>query len=138
MCDPQRVLAFLDVGGQWNPALAFTMGSAVLVAMPAFYFVRKRHVDLLGAVTALPDRFKITARLIGGGAVFGIGWGLAGICPGPSLLLLTGGTFQSGVFFAGIVAGFYLPNRLEDTGIRHFFGLFGGRGEVTKNPKADV
>jgi len=79
-----------------------------------------------------PDRFKITARLIGGSAVFGIGWRLVGICPGPSLLLLTGGTFQSGVFFAGVVAGFYLPNRLEDTGIRHFVGLFGGVGKSQK------
>lgn len=138
MCDPQRVLAFLDVAGQWNSALAFTMGGAVLVAMPAFYFVRKRHVDLLGAATTLPDRLKITARLIGGSAVFGIGWGLSGICPGPSLLLLTGGTLQSGVFFAGIVAGFFIPNRLEDTAIRHFVGHFGGRGRVTENRKSDV
>jgi uncharacterized membrane protein YedE/YeeE len=107
MCDPERVLAFLDVAGAWNPALAFTMGGAVLVAVPAFYFVRKRHVDLLGAPTSLPDRFKITPRLIGGSAIFGIGWGLSGICPGPSLLLLTGGSISSLVFVAAIVAGFF-------------------------------
>ncbi len=112
MCDPQRVLAFLDVAGKWNPALALTMGGAVLVAAPAFYYVRKRHVDLLGVVTTLPDRFKITPRLLGGSAIFGIGWGLSGICPGPSLLLLTGGTLQSVVFVAGIVAGFFVASDL--------------------------
>lgn len=114
MCDPQRVLAFLDVAGQWNPALAFTMGGAVLVAMPAFYFVRKRHVDLFGTATTLPDRFKITARLLGGSAIFGVGWGLSGICPGPGLLLLTGGTTQSAVFVAGIVAGFFVSSALDE------------------------
>jgi uncharacterized membrane protein YedE/YeeE len=113
MCDPERVLAFLDVAGAWNPALAFTMAGAVLVAAPAFYFVRKRGVDLLGVPTALPDRFKITPRLIGGSAIFGVGWGLSGICPGPSLLLLTGGSVSSVVFVAGIVAGFLASSRLD-------------------------
>jgi uncharacterized protein len=107
MCDPQRVLGFLDVAGHWNPALAFTMGGAIAVAAPAFYFVRKRHADLLGVATELPDRFKITRALIGGSALFGIGWGLSGICPGPSLLLLTGGSIQSVVFAVGIVLGFF-------------------------------
>ncbi len=113
MCDPERVLAFLDVTGRWNPALAFTMGGAVLVAMPAFYFVRRRHVDLLGVATQLPDRYKITGRLLGGSATFGVGWGLSGICPGPGLLLLTGGSVQSGVFVAALVAGFLLSSRFE-------------------------
>jgi uncharacterized membrane protein YedE/YeeE len=113
MCDPERVLAFLDVTGRWNPALAFTMGGAVLVAMPAFYFVRRRHVDLLGVATQLPDRYKITGRLLGGSATFGVGWGLSGICPGPGLLLLTGGSVQSDVFVAALVAGFLLSSRFE-------------------------
>jgi len=113
MCDPERVLAFLDVTGRWNPALAFTMGGAVLVAMPAFYFVRRRHVDLLGVATPLPDRYKITGRLLGGSATFGVGWGLSGICPGPGLLLLTGGSVQSDVFVAALVAGFLLSSRFE-------------------------
>jgi uncharacterized protein len=106
MCDPQRVLAFLDFAGRWNPALAFTMGGAILVAAPAFFYVRRRRVDLLGAVTELPDRFKIDRRLIVGSTLFGIGWGLSGICPGPALLLLTGGSAQSAVFIGGVIAGF--------------------------------
>jgi hypothetical protein len=106
MCDPQRVLAFLDVAGRWNPALAFTMGGAIFVAAPAFFYVRRRRVDLLGAATELPDRFKIDRRLVIGSAIFGIGWGLSGICPGPALLLLTAGFLQSVVFIGGVIAGF--------------------------------
>jgi uncharacterized protein len=106
MFDPQRVLAFLDVAGHWNPALAFTMGGAVIVAAPAFFYVRMRHVGVFGTVTELPDRFKIDRRLIIGSAIFGIGWGLSGICPGPGLLLLTGGTVQSVVFVCSVIAGF--------------------------------
>lgn len=106
MCDPQRVLAFLDVTGRWNPALAFTMGGAILVSAPAFYYVRRRRVDLLDSLMQLPDRFNIDRRLIAGSAIFGIGWGLSGICPGPALLLLTGGTVQSVVFVGGVILGF--------------------------------
>jgi uncharacterized membrane protein YedE/YeeE len=106
MCDPQRVLAFLDVAGRWNPALAFTMGGAIIVAAPAFLYVRRRRVDLLGKDALLPDRFKIDRRLVTGSAIFGIGWGLSGICPGPGLLLLTGGSVQSIVFVCGMIAGF--------------------------------
>jgi uncharacterized membrane protein YedE/YeeE len=106
MYDPQRVLAFLDVAGRWNPAPAFTMGGAILVAAPAFLYVRRHHADLLGQTTELPDRFKITGRLIAGSAIFGLGWGLSGICPGPGLLLLTGGSVQSIVFAGAVIAGF--------------------------------
>ncbi len=108
MCDPERVLGFLDVAGAWNPALAFTMGGAILVAGPAFYWVRTRGRNALGVATELPERFKITRRLIAGSALFGVGWGLSGICPGPSLLLLTGGSLQAFVFVAAILAGFFL------------------------------
>jgi uncharacterized membrane protein YedE/YeeE len=106
MCDPRRVLAFLDVAGDWNPALAFTMGGAILIAAPAFWYVRSRQRNLLGEATELPDRFKIDSALVAGSAIFGLGWGLSGICPGPSLLLLTGGSVQSLVFVGGLIAGF--------------------------------
>jgi uncharacterized membrane protein YedE/YeeE len=106
MCDPQRVLAFLDVAGRWNPALAFTMGGAIIVAAPAFFYVRRRRIDLLGNIIELPDRHRIDRPLILGSAIFGLGWGLSGICPGPALLLLTGGTVQSVVFVSGVIADF--------------------------------
>jgi len=108
MFDPQRVLGFLDVAGHWNPALAFTMFGAILIAAPAFLYVRTRHANLLGAATELPDRFKITRSLLAGSAIFGIGWGLSGICPGPGLLLLTGGSVSSLIFAGGMVLGFIL------------------------------
>ncbi len=113
MCDPQRVLAFLDVAGHWNPALAFTMGGAVLAAAPAFLYVRKRRIDLRGAANELPDRFKIDARLISGSAIFGIGWGLSGICPGPGLLLLTAASVQAFVFVGSVVVGFLALRLLQ-------------------------
>jgi uncharacterized membrane protein YedE/YeeE len=113
MCDPQRVLAFLDIAGYWNPALAFTMGGAILVAVPAFLYVRKRRVTALGEAPELPGRSKIDAPLIAGSAIFGIGWGLSGICPGPGLLLLTGGSIQSIVFVAALITGFFLLRLLQ-------------------------
>ena len=112
MYDPQRVLAFLDVAGHWNPALAFTMVGAILVAGPAFWYVRQRGVTVLGEPATLPGRTKIDAPLISGSAIFGIGWGLSGICPGPSLLLLTGGSVQSMVFVAALILGFLLSRLL--------------------------
>lgn len=81
MTDPARVLAFLDVAGAWNPALALVMGAAVAVALPAFAIARRRGVSALGEPIALPDRFRIDARLVSGAAIFGLGWGLSGICP---------------------------------------------------------
>ena len=113
MCDPQRVLAFLDVAGHWNPALAFTLAGAILVATPAFWYVRKRQVNALGESVELPGRSKIDAPLIAGSAIFGIGWGLAGICPGPGLLLLTGRSPQSVVFVGGAILGFFLLRLLQ-------------------------
>lgn len=118
MCDPQRVLAFLDVAGRWNPALAFTMGGAIMVAAPAFLYVRRRGVDWLGTITRLPDRFAIDRRLVIGSVVFGVGWGLSGICPGPGLLLLTAGTVQSVVFVGGMIAGFLLLRWLPIAGLK--------------------
>ena len=108
MYDPQRVLAFLDVGGQWNPALMFTMAGAIAVAAPAFLWVRRRGSNVRNQPVQLPDRFKIDKSLIGGSALFGVGWGLSGICPGPALLLLTTATSQSLVFIGSVIAGFLL------------------------------
>jgi uncharacterized membrane protein YedE/YeeE len=113
MVDPQRVLGFLDVAGHWNPALAFTMGGAVLIAAPAFWYVRRRGVDLTGAAVALPNRLRIDGALIGGSALFGVGWGLSGICPGPALLLLAGRSIQAVVFVAALVAGSWLQGWLD-------------------------
>lgn len=108
MTDPARVQGFLDVAGAWNPALAFVMGGAVLVALPAFAIARRRRRSALGEPIDLPDRFRIDARLIGGSAIFGVGWGLSGICPGPGLVLVGQDLTQAGAFVAALIVGAWL------------------------------
>jgi uncharacterized protein len=114
MYDPQRVLSFLDVAGHWNPALAFTLIGAIVAAAPAFWYVRTRKQDLRHAPVELPDRTKIDRSLVVGSALFGIGWGLSGICPGPSLLLLTGLSLPAFVFVGGVIAGLFAVQLLPD------------------------
>jgi uncharacterized protein len=112
MTDPQVVLGFLDVGGAWNPALAFTMGGALLVAGPAYYFGRQ-GTNFGGAAPELPPRRGIDARLLAGAGLFGVGWGLAGICPGPALILLTSADPAAYVFGAAMAAGMLLAGVLR-------------------------
>ena len=85
MTDPQRVLGFLDVFGRWDPSLMFVMASAIPVYMATWQFVKRRHKPLLDQKLHVPTRKDIDWRLILGSAIFGGGWGLAGICPGPAL-----------------------------------------------------
>ncbi len=112
MTDPARVLGFLDVTGAWNPALAFVMGGAVLTAAPAFALARRGVRPLLGGQIALPDRFRFNAGLFVGAAIFGLGWGLVGLCPGPSLVLLGQDAGAAGVFVISLVIGSWLARRL--------------------------
>lgn len=105
MTQPQNIIAFLDVAGHWNPQLAFVMGGAVIVAMPAFAYARRKHRTLFGAAITLPDRKHLTPSLVIGSAIFGIGWGLSGLCPGPAIVLV-GNPSQYILFFvASLAAG---------------------------------
>lgn len=112
MSDPQRVLGFLDVAGAWNPALAFVMGGAVAVTMPIFAYVRRNGRTLLDAPLALPDRRSITPDLVGGSALFGVGWGLSGVCPGPGVVLAAAGSWQALLFVGAMIAGMWLSDSL--------------------------
>lgn len=96
MINPARVLGFLDVAGSWDPTLAFVMGGALLVTFPAFQLVKKLQKPLCSAQFQLPTSHVIDRRLVGGAALFGIGWGLVGFCPGPAIAALV--TLDSGVF----------------------------------------
>lgn len=88
MTAPSKVLGFLDLAGAWDPSLAFVMGGAVAVAFVAFRFAARRRTTLTGASLNLPTSTAIDAPLIGGSLLFGVGWGLAGLCPGPAIVNL--------------------------------------------------
>jgi uncharacterized membrane protein YedE/YeeE len=105
MTNPALVLAFLDVAGDWNSALAFVMGGAILIAAPAFAVARRRPVSLLGDPINLPDRFRVDLRLVGGAILFGVGWGLTGICPGPGIVVITTLRPEALLFGAGVILG---------------------------------
>ncbi|MFD1624723.1 DUF6691 family protein [Azospirillum griseum] len=111
MTDPARVLAFLDLAGAWDPTLALVMIGAIAVAAPAFAIVRRRPTAWLGDPIALPDRQRIDAPLIGGSALFGVGWGLAGICPGPALVLLGADAPAIALFIVALLAGGWIADR---------------------------
>lgn len=82
MANPAKVLAFLDVTGQWDPSLALVMVGAIAVAAPAFLWARRRERSLLGEPLQIPAAGRVERRLLAGSALFGVGWGIAGICPG--------------------------------------------------------
>jgi len=105
MANPAKVLGFLDLAGNWDPSLAFVMGGAIAVGTIAFAFARRRARSLLGLPMHLPGARHIDRRLVGGNLLFGIGWGLAGICPGPALVLLGAGYAKGLVFVLAMLAG---------------------------------
>lgn len=111
MSDPGKVIGFLDVAGLWDPSLAFVMAGAILVGFFAFRLAGRRAASFLGDPMHLPARENIDLRLIGGSVVFGIGWGLAGFCPGPALVSLGAGYAKAGVFVAAMLLGMLLGLR---------------------------
>nr|WP_315188325.1 DUF6691 family protein [uncultured Albidiferax sp.] len=113
MANPAKVLGFLDLGGLWDPSLAFVMGGAIAVAAVAFAVARRRSVSLLGAAMRLPSARQIDRRLVGGSLLFGVGWGVAGFCPGPALVGVGMGLAQAGVFVAAMLVGMGLFAWLE-------------------------
>lgn len=105
MINPAKVIGFLDVAGNWDPTLAFVMGGALAVTIPGFIFVRRMAKPLVAHTFQLPTRRDIDMRLVGGAALFGVGWGLGGFCPGPALAGLVSGVWQVGVFVAAMIGG---------------------------------
>lgn len=113
MADPSKVLAFLDLAGAWDPSLALVMVAAIGVAALPMTFARRRSRALLGGAMQLPTRRDLDARLIGGSLLFGVGWGIAGICPGPALAILLSGHWQALLFVAAMLAGMLIFTALE-------------------------
>jgi uncharacterized protein len=113
MANPAKVLGFLDLAGAWDPSLAFVMAGAIAVGLFAFAIARKRTVSYLGLGMKLPSARRVDRRLIGGSVLFGIGWGIAGFCPGPGLVALGMGELKALVFVVAMLAGMGLFERLE-------------------------
>jgi len=105
MANPAKVLGFLDLTGDWDPSLAFVMAGAIAVGLLAFTVARRRTVTYLGVDMKLPSARHIDRRLLGGSALFGMGWGVAGFCPGPALVGLGMGEVKALVFVAAMLLG---------------------------------
>jgi uncharacterized membrane protein YedE/YeeE len=110
MANPAKVAGFLDVLGAWDPSLAFVMGGALVVTVPAFFLTR-RGTPLLEPRFHFPDRTAIDGRLVGGAALFGVGWGVSGLCPGPAIANLGRGVPEILAFVAAMAAGMMLHDR---------------------------
>lgn len=105
MADPAKVLGFLDLAGAWDPSLALVMVGAIAVAVVGFAAAKRRRQSLLGLPMQLPTAGTVDRRLVAGGLMFGIGWGLAGFCPGPALVALGMGSAKAVVFVLAMLAG---------------------------------
>ena len=113
MTDPGKVIGFLDVTGNWDPSLAFVMGGAILIGFFAFQLARKRARTFLGGAMHLPQRRDIDKRLVGGSLLFGIGWGLAGFCPGPALVSFASGVHEAAIFVAAMLGGMIIYTAID-------------------------
>jgi len=113
MANPAKVIGFLDISGRWDPSLAFVMAGAIAVGIVAFAIASRRRVSLLGAEMRLPTSRDIDRRLVNGSFLFGIGWGIAGICPGPGVVLLGIGETKAVVFVAAMLLGMGVFELLE-------------------------
>ncbi|AWL06475.1 DUF6691 family protein [Massilia oculi] len=113
MTDPAKVLGFLDLAGNWDPSLAFVMGGAVLVGLVAFRIAGRRERSLLGEAMRLPTATRIDRRLVLGSIAFGVGWGVAGFCPGPALASLATGGTRVLLFTGAMLAGMAVFELLE-------------------------
>ena len=108
MTDPSKVTGFLDLGGAWDPSLAFVMGGAILVGLGAFAVAKKRTRSFLGGAMQLPTSSQIDKRLVLGSVLFGSGWGLAGFCPGPAIVSLGAGNTKAFAFVLAMLLGMVL------------------------------
>ncbi len=112
MTQPTKVIAFLDILGDWDPSLAFVMGGAVGVNLLLYRLTLRRRRPLLEEAFVIPSRRAINARLLGGAALFGVGWGLSGYCPGPALVASVSGAAPVLAFVAAMVAGMLVFQKL--------------------------
>lgn len=113
MANPAKVLGFLDLFGRWDPSLSLVMGGAIAVASTVFFLARRRTISLLGAAMKLPTAKDIDRRLVGGSLLFGLGWGIAGFCPGPALVALGMREGKALVFVLAMLVGMGIFEMME-------------------------
>lgn len=118
MANPAKVLNFFDVAGTWDPSLAFVMGGALIVTALGYRFILKRPSPMLATSFQLPTRRDLDMPLIGGSAVFGIGWGIAGFCPGGALPALGTGRSEVFIFVAALLVGIIAAKALQSMSLR--------------------
>lgn len=114
MANPAKVINFFDIAGIWDPSLAFVMGGALIVTMLGYSYILKRPGPFAAASFHLPTRRDLDARLIGGSATFGVGWGIAGFCPGGALPALGTGVPEVFAFVAAMVAGIVVAKQVQN------------------------
>jgi uncharacterized membrane protein YedE/YeeE len=118
MTQPAKVTAFLDFAGDWDPSLALVMVGAIAVYAPLYRLIHRLPSPVFSATFALPTRTDIDRRLVGGAALFGVGWGLGGFCPGPALTSLAAGEPSVLLFVASMLTGMYVYKLGENSGAR--------------------
>ena len=112
MANPQKVLGFLDVFGDWDPSLAFVMAGAIMVAFIPFQLAKRKPVTLFNEVIELPQNNQLDKKLISGAFIFGMGWGIAGICPAPSLTLIGLGYYDALYFIVAMLVGMLIHRKV--------------------------
>ncbi len=112
MTDPARVLGFLDIAGAWDPTLMFVLGAAVGATFVGYRLVFARGTPLFSAKFQLPTKQELDAKLLGGAALFGVGWGLSGYCPGPAIASMGGLTLPLLALLAAMVLGWFIAQRI--------------------------
>ncbi|MBB3048737.1 hypothetical protein FHR99_003011 [Litorivivens lipolytica] len=113
MLIPDKVLNFLDIAGHWDPSLALVMGGALMVTTPGFYFVTRSKKPVFAASFSLPTAKDIDAKLLLGASLFGLGWGLSGLCPAPALVNIVTGFSDVLAFVAAMIAGMLLHRAIH-------------------------
>lgn len=117
MANPAKVSAFLDLAGGWDPSLALVMVAAIGLAILPFTILKKKKLSWSGATLSFPQKTEIDWRLIGGSLLFGIGWGIAGICPGPAIILLGAGLAKGAGFVLMMCIGMWLADRFNGAAV---------------------